>query len=256
MFKRKNHFVGLLEEVLKYKIYIIIALSVVAASGGGYYFYRSYDNNVQEKAHTSFVECMQYFNAIVGEDDKLGYEDVESFKTEKDKWEEVNRAFREGYQENKSSNLSGMFLTYQSEALLRLGQYEESISILEKALPLVKTEQLKQIYLLKYALMLLDFHEDTQPRALKILEALANDKYFASLVDKVGDRPIRLYGDTNYVHDQALYRLGEFYWYRSNFDLTKNYWNQLVSKYGRGTEHPSELARSAYDNLKMIQSNG
>jgi TolA-binding protein len=52
----------------------------------------------------------------------------------------------------------------------------------------------------------------------------------------------------------VLYNLGEYYWHAKNFDEAKNYWNQLILKYGKSAQKPSTWVELARPKLKLITS--
>ncbi len=253
--KRENHFVHVIKELLEYKDQLLILALVLIIVGGGYFSYSYYKEGIETNAHATFIECLQYVDARVGDADKKGaLEEVESFDTEEQKWIRVEESFRDGYEKHKSSGLAPIFLSYRSEALFNLGKAEEAIKILKQSIKDCSSQELKQLYLVKLALMQMDSDEAEEKEiGIKLLTALTDQVKFAELINKIDSKTSLVWG-INYVHDLALYRLGEYYWFKKNFDLVKNYWNQLLLKYGKNTKTPSSWAALAYDKLKLIES--
>ena len=60
--------------------------------------------------------------------------------------------------------------------------------------------------------------------------------------------------DDTISHDTALYRLGEYYWHIKNFKESRNYWNQLLLKYGKSEKYPSPWVSAAKEKLRLIDS--
>ena len=199
-------------------------------------WYMISQGQVQVNAHKDFTYAMEYFNApVISEKDDSSIDfDTKEFKTKEEKWVKVESLFRKGYEDNKSSGLAPIFLAYQSEALLNMGKNLEAISVLKKAVNLVSSEEVKSYYQVKLALMQIDSDDkNMQNDGLSILKELAvNDKCVAN--------------------DRALYHLGNYFWNSKKFDEAKNYWNQLVLKYGKSAEKPSFYVSKAKPKLKLI----
>ncbi|MCK4651038.1 hypothetical protein KAT08_02560 [Candidatus Babeliales bacterium] len=202
----------------------------------GYGYYKS---RIQRKAHKSFVKALKYFNMPIRKDEESKELDFNKsfFASEKEKWIKVEKVFAKGYQDNKRAGIASMFLVYQSEALLNLGKIIQAIDILKKALGIMdKSSVSYSYYNVKLALM----HIDSNEKELK-------EKGIESLKQIVLDQ-------NSPAHDMVLYRLGEYFWHEKNFDETRNYWNQLILKYGKTAKKPSWWVELAKPKLKLISS--
>jgi len=247
--KSRNPFLQLIDEVFVYKVHIIVATVVTAVLGGSIYFYNSYRTSIETQAHSDFVASLEYYNAKVsdGKKDENQLEDTDSFDTYEEKWNKVAAAFSDGYSKNQNSKLAPLFLAFESEAYVNLAQLDKAIAVLGKALGLKMPAELQQAYLVKLALMKIDLKDKT---GLELLTAFADEYGFAEGVKKVG---FIVDGNKNFMHDYTLYRLGEYYWLHKDFNQTRNYWNQLTLKYGKGTQDQSLWAIKASDKLKLIE---
>ena len=226
--------------ILNYKKEFIAAALVVVGVGVFGVGYSFYMNSLQKRAHTSFVEALKYFDAKVLSADNMPDDifnlDEHTFKTENEKWQKVAAVFQQSYEKNKSAGISPMFLAYASQAYLNLGNLTQAINVLQQAVKAMASSDVKTVYQIKLALMQID-------SGIKSLL----DEGLQSLKDlslKQGEP----------LSDMILYRLGEYHWNIKNFDEAKNYWNQLVLKYGKSTENPSWWVELARPKLKLISS--
>jgi len=240
----KNQLVVWLREsydyVLKYKkeaILIVGGCLALIALGVGYSFYRS---GLQKKAQKSFAHSLKFFDAVVNtpeskQEDVLDL-DAEFFTTEKEKWTKVESEFKKGYQNNKSSGIAPFFLAHQAEALVNLGRLSDAIDVLKNAVKMMDSSSTKTYYEVKLALMKLDSgNPDMINEGLNTLKTISLE-------------------ERNSAHAMVLYRLGEHFWYAKNNNEAKNYWNQLVLKYGKTSKQPSWWAQKANQKLKLISS--
>jgi predicted negative regulator of RcsB-dependent stress response len=197
----------------------------------GYSFYKS---SLQKKAHTDFVAALKIYDAPVHEkdlkDDKIDLAG-EFFTSEEEKWLRVASVFEKGYQNNKGAGIAPMFLAYQADALINLGKFSEARDALKNAVGLMKDSATKSAFKVKLALLNID--NGNKEEGVSILKEMALDS-------------------KDPVHDMVLYRLGEYYWFAKNFDEVRNYWNQLVLKYGKGVQKPSWWADQATQKLELI----
>ncbi|MFH1643674.1 MAG: hypothetical protein ABIA74_00665 [bacterium] len=190
---------------------------------------------VQANAHKDFVYAMEYFNApVVSKESKSVSFDTKEFTSADAKWSKVEELFKRAYENNKSAGLAPIFLAYQSEALLNQDKLKEATDILKKSVGFISDKDLKSYYQVKLALMQIDSGDESLKQGgIAILKELAvNDKCAAN--------------------DRALYHLGDYYWQNKNFDEAKNYWNQLILKYGKSSLKPSLFAANAKPRLKLI----
>jgi tetratricopeptide (TPR) repeat protein len=234
-----KHFDAIFEKIAKYKTYVVLVLAAVIVLVGGTLFYSYHTNSIEQKAQMAFVGCLKYFDAKIKTADlkpeKLSLEDIEIFSTPKEKWQAVVDVFKKGYEENKSSNLAPFFLALEAEGLVQLGKLDEAINLLSQAVGDIDSNDIADVYKIKLALMQLDTSSKTENAVG--LESLGK---IAEKSDSV-------------ANDSALYRLGEYYWINKDFDKAKNYWNQLVHKYGQKSKKPSPWAEFAAEKLKLIE---
>jgi hypothetical protein len=157
------------------------------------------------------------------------------FISHKEKWTEVERVFDDAYQKNKGAGIAPIFLAYKSEALLNLGKRDKAIESLNNAVSYMnKRCATRSYYKMKLALMEIDSDNKTlQAKGLQRLKSIALDQ-------------------NSYAQDMGLYRLGEYSWYKKDFSEAKNYWNQLLLKYGKKTKKPSWWADLAKEKLRLI----
>ena len=240
----KNPLVGRLRKVydyfLNHKREAIITLSILTAIivlTVGYFFYMG---SLQRRAHRSFVDTLKYFDAkVIGKDEfKEDYLNLDefSFKSSEEKWNKVAQVFQEGYEQNKGAGIAPMFLAYQSQALLNLEKQVEAINVLREAIKAMSNSALKTYYKVKLALMQIDSeNKDMVNEGISLLKEISLDQKSSA-------------------HDMVLYRLGEYYWNTKNFDEAKNYWNQLILKYGKNAEKPSVWVELARPKLKLVIS--
>ena len=237
----KNPLVARLHQVYKYCIShkkefligLVFALGVIVL-GVGYGFYRS---GLQKRAHKSFVQALKVYNANVHVDGKNDESfDLDFFTSEEEKWTKVAKVFKEAYQSNKSAGIAPIFLAYQSEALVNLGNLPEAIAVLKSSISMLKEGAIKSGYKVKLFLMQLDSgSEEVVKSGLNSLKDIALDQ-------------------NNEVNDMALFYLGQHYWFAKNFSEAKNYWNQLTLKYGKASKSASWWAQQAKQKLKLISA--
>lgn len=226
----------LLKFINKYKIHILGSVALIFILFVGFLTYSFYKKSQSQAAHRDLIECMKYYDApVVLSTDQNAKKNYEfSFNTEQEKWIKVEEVFNKAYYSNSSSSISGIFLTFVSEAMLRLGKTKESLDTLSEALSKIPSKTVRDFYDVKYALMLLDSNnESNRDLGLSKLKTYSQDF-------------------DNAVNDEVLYNLGYYYWNLKNFNESKNYWNQLVHKYGRGTKDPSPWVELAKEKLKLI----
>src|SRR5579872_2624595 len=160
-----------------------------------YVGYDYYAASREAKAHRAFAEGLELF-----EQAKASENSQESTQRRQIRWQEAEAAFKIGYKQFSSSHLAPFFLGYQSEALLKLGQTQEAIALLDAMLSsLGKSSPFYGPYAVKRALMKSDLSE---------LKKLADDTTLPS-------------------QDLALYQLGEYYWAHNNPAFAQDAWKKL-----------------------------
>jgi tetratricopeptide (TPR) repeat protein len=236
----KNFFHNAVDTIVENKRQVALALLAALGISAGYMVYRGYRHRCELSAQRALADALKYFDGDVKGKQQREEQDLEAriFDSAQQKWQESAQAFRNAYEHNSSTSIASMFLAYESECYLRLGDLKKAIEILRNALPLITVSQLHQEYSLKLALMLLDASDVEEQEGLKMLEAAAQAK--GSL-----------------VQDAALYRLGEYYWCKNQFNDAKKYWNQLVTEFadrGEGDKFNSPWAELADPKLHLIES--
>lgn len=197
----------------------------------GYFYYKS---GLQKKAHKDFVNAMKVYNAqVIPQEDKNLGPDV--FTSEQAKWEEVDKVFAQKYEENKRAGIAPFFLAKRVEALIFLGKLPQAIEIQRLLLKNIPGgSDLKTYNKIKLSLMEIDTKlEDNVKKALESLKEIA-------------------YDNSSLAQDEALYRLGEYYWNIKDFKEAVNFWNQLKIKFGKTSKSPSPWVEVAKPKLKTI----
>lgn len=216
---------------------ILSVIGLLVALGGVMYGYVYYKRIREEKAHRALVESMEYFDAPVKADsstDQLSILGKKEFKSSDEKWQKVVEVFQKAYKDNSGSGIAPLFLAYESEALIQQGKLADAIKKLRESLAELSSGPVKSYYEVKLALMLIDAKtNESIGEGLKILEKISLD-------------------DKNASHDMALYQLGEYFWYNKKFKEAKNYWNQLVLKYGKQEKYSSPWVAVAKEKLRLI----
>ena len=238
LFQGINSLGDLIKKIEENKGRIIAILSMLLALAVGIYGYCYYKQQREEKAYRALVTSLEYFDAPFVKDgenkDDLDFLSKKEFKTAEEKWKKVDEIFKGAYKSHGSSGLASFFLAYRSQALLELKDLPKAIELLRLSLSDMPNGSVKEYYKSKLALMLIDTKSaNGAGEGIKILKQLALD-------------------DTNVAHDRALYHLGEYYWHEKKFSEAKNYWNQLVLKYGKQERYPSPWVEPARDKLRLI----
>ena len=235
----KDFFVALFDEIVKRFKWVLAFFILSVAAGGAVYGYKYYRSGVEQQAHKAFLECMNYFDAPIGEAQKeidiFGIEKV-SFATTDEKWSKVAEVFKKAYATNSSSGIAPLFLNFQAEAFIKQNKLIDAIALQKKAVVELRDPHLKSVYSIKLSLMQLDSGDHVvRQNGFDLLKSIAEDS-------------------KSVVHDFALYHIGLHFWHEKDFALAKNYWNQLVLAYGQDSKHPSPWAAQAREKLKLIAS--
>jgi tetratricopeptide (TPR) repeat protein len=181
---------------------------------------------------------MKYFDAPVTAQEKNAELDLDSisFSSREEKWEKVSALFNKAYQGNASSSIAPYFKAFEAEALLNQQKHSQAIETLAQAVSEINDPAIKANYSLKLALMQLDdANESSHQKGFTHLKSLAENT-------------------KSLVHDAALFYLGSYFWHKQEFDVAKNYWNQLLLSYGPDSKNPSPWADQAKEKLKLIST--
>jgi tetratricopeptide (TPR) repeat protein len=214
--------------IVNYFIAIVAIIGIII----GYMFYK---NMINRDAQRDFLTAMQVYNGKVIKtvtDEKLG---INEFKSEVEKWEQVDKVFDEMYKKNSGSGIATFFLAYRVDALINLNKLVLAVDVQKELLKkLPSKSNLKPFNQIKLALMQIDTK----------IEARVKDglEYLTKLA----------YDSASPAQDAALYNLGEYYFYEKNYKEAANYWNQLVLKFGKNIEYPSIYVELAKPKLKTI----
>jgi|GEM_PF-908420 len=220
--------------VIEYKKQVIVGIifaGCLSCVVVGYHFYK---RNLQVKAHQTLIGALKYYEAPVKvKRDETDFSSLQ-FTSEKEKWTKVEEAFRDAYQNYKSSTLAPMFLAYQADALLNLDKHEEALKVLQNAIDLMDNENVADFYRVKLALMQMDSsQENLRQEGFGLLKKLAETQQ-------------------SIAQEKALYHIGGYYWSQKKYAEAQNYWNQLLLKFDRDPKIPSVYAESVKSKLRLI----
>ena len=182
----------------------------VAALGGGFMWYRMHR---EDNARQAFVQAFDML------------ENARSEKTE-GSWNDVEQAFRHGFNEYRNSSLAGYFLVYESQALLEQGNHDQACAVLEQAIDYMPYSQLYDSYSLRLALMQIDATDpQLQERGYNELKALAYDEH-------------------NALRSMALYYYGLYYYNQQDRESAQTVWNDLFAAFDGETSPWVERAQA------------
>lgn len=198
-----------------------IGLAALLLIGGAYTGYKYYYRGIQRAAQRDFAQAMQTYNEAVG-----GQAKKENI------WNEVEFAFKTGYEQNKSSSIAPFFLAYQSEALLKLNNKEEAYKVLTQAVDSMKSP-FSYFYQIKQALMEIDMNQ--ADKGVKQLESLANDT-------------------KNQFADLANFYLAEYYWSKNDITNAQKHFALVASKTSDDKESIAQApwVQSAQEKLEQL----
>lgn len=221
-----------------YQKELVIGAVVFVLAGASGYGYLEYNSYRIRQAHKAYGDCLRYVNAPVGGKSKSFDFDAITFSTEAEKWEKVERVFDENYKNYKGTTLAGLFLLQKSDALRFQGKLDEAIKVLEEGISLLPNRELGLAYQVKRALMQLDSADKaTAEKGLAALKVLALQEKSA-------------------VREQALYRLGEYYWVKKDFATAKGYLEKVVAQKPTPNElvefNPSQWVELSLQKLALI----
>lgn len=221
----------------KREFFIGLGLTIGLVVGGiGYSIHR---NKLQVSAHTTLVAALKVYEASIDPSldvtKKLTVKMPTQFKTEEEKWNKVQEVFKEAYNNHKGAGIAPYFLTFQAEALSRLTKFDEALQAMTEAIRLMGSPELKAFYQVKLALIKLDSQKH-QNEGLTELKKYADDQQ-------------------GLAHECALYHLGNYFWCKKDFVQARNYWQQLMIKYGlKDTKLQSGYSELARTKLRLISA--
>jgi len=211
---------------------IMAALAALVLAGISVAGYMYFTHRAKAHAYKDLYYAMQVYDAPTTKTTQE--EAVISFASEEEKWKKVEDVARLGWS-GHSGPVVAQFGVLWSEALLKQGKLDEAIEKLDKAIEKVPSQYLKDFYILKSARMKIDSSNETSHQeGLSLLKSIAHDS-------------------NNYAHEAALYYLGYYFWDKKDYMQVKNYWRQLVVKYGlKDAKHQSGFADVAKQKLHLI----
>ncbi|NDD54330.1 hypothetical protein EBZ39_10715 [bacterium] len=226
------------DKALAYKKQIGLGLAAAAAIALGATAFHWYWTWAQEAAQKTFFEVQRYYEAPVGtrKTSVINNETVE-YASAQDKWATVASQYERAYNEHKRAGIGPMFRVYQAEALAVQGKHDEAISMLEGVTRDIASREVQDFVKLNLALMKLDSKEQAmQKEGLNALKAIAEDS-------------------NGSAHEAGLYYLGYFHFMQNDLAQAKNYWQQLMVKYGmKDDRNQSGLAELTRGKLKLISA--
>ena len=237
-----NRFAALLDlsldKILAQRKHVVTGLvgaAVLVVAGVGFNWYW---NGLQESAQKDFIEMTRYFEAPVinGVETRTEGESLQ-FGSEQEKWAFIAQAYDKAYSKNKRAGIGPMFKLYQVDALLQLNKRDEAIEALEGAVKATGNREVQDFLKLKLALIKMDSaHQEQQKLGLGALKGIAEDT-------------------SSYAHEAALYYVGYYFFAKNDTVQAKNYWQQLMVKYGmQDSKQQSPYAELVRAKLHLISS--
>lgn len=227
-----------LDKVLANRKYLLIGLAGVAGIAMAATGFNWYWHSTQESAQKAFFQTLRFYNGAVTKRDKaLITDDVIEYASEQEKWATVVQQYEKAYEQHKRAGIGPMFRIYQADALVAQGKQDEAIVAVEEVVRDIASREIQEFVKLKLALMKLDSTKQAvQSEGLATLKAIAEDV-------------------TGNCHEAGLYYLGYYYFSTNDSAQARNYWQQLMVKYGmKDDRHQSGLAEQARGKLKMISA--
>jgi len=201
----------------------------------GYSYYNHYS---QAQAHKAFQDALKYYQASVAPGARTYIkDDIIEFGSDEDKWKKVEEVFKTAYDKHKGAGIGPMFRILQSEALVNLHKIDDAVTLLESAVKALPSHEMRDFYKLKLALVKLESPTETIRKAgFAELKAIAENA--AHLANEAG-----------------LYYLGLYFWTQKDFAQAKNYWQQLMVKYGmKEARDQSGFTELVKAKLKLISA--
>lgn len=211
----------------------IVGMAFVTAGFIGYSFYQSH---VNKKAYEALLNALKYYDGSIGTATQSS-KDRMVFASDTEKWQKTEQIFKEGGATYSNTRLAPIFLAYQSTALLNQGKLDEAITVLTKATDQMKNKAVRDEYRIKLALMMSDSDKETvKHKGFDLLKSIASDRQSTSI-------------------EAALYHLGAHYWHEKKYSEAKNYWLQLIAKYGAAANaQPSHYVKIVKEKLSLVST--
>jgi hypothetical protein len=226
---------GVFKKTKACRRFLIVAGIGAIAFGAIVFGYVYYTNKVRAAAYKDFMSAIQCYDGVVkNKQISSNYPSIKQFESENDKWIQTEQVFRLGYQNYKNTELAPAFLAFQAEALLNLGKVDDAIKVLKDVVNQVKSEEIKDSYKVKIALICMDKKDEkVHKQALDELIAIANN-------------------DSSVANEAALYQVGSYFWNQKKYSEAKGYWQRLLIKTTAKTGQVSVFAGEVKEKLSLI----
>ena len=188
-------------------IYGAVILSMLGTMVWFGYSWRQ--KSIQELAFKAFAESLEEL--------QTGLITASSSGTDtKQLWEDVERAFKVGFEQHGNSTLAPFFLAFQASALAKQGKTQEALLVLTDAVQkMPKKSPLYFAYATKLALLQIDCDDQaTQEVGHAALQDLAENR-------------------NNPQRAMALYYQGYLAWVANNKPMYENAWTTLIEIAGK-----------------------
>ncbi len=221
--------------VMAYRKEVLIGLGITAGLISGVMGYMWYKHHAQIAAHKDLIDFMQVYDASITAEGKA--KAGANFASEQEKWRSVQELAASDYNRHKHAGIASWYLVYEAEALANLGKHAQAAEVLKRAIDKMPSETVKDFYRVKLALINIDSDvKDTQKQGFQALEAIAQDSKHAA-------------------NEVALYYLGAYFWAEKEYTQAKNYWQQLMVKYGyKDAKQQSGYADLVKEKLRLISA--
>jgi tetratricopeptide (TPR) repeat protein len=226
---------GLFKKTVKYHQTVIVAGLGVVVLGTAFLGYGYYKNKMRASAYKDFMSAIAYYDGVV-KNKKMSSNStsIKQFESESDKWQQTEQIFKQGYENYKNTELAPAFLAFRAEALLNLGKVDDAIKVLKDVINQVKSEEIKDTYKLKVALINMDKKDEK-----------AQVEGFNELI-KLADN------DSSFASEAALYQAGSYFWNQKKYNEAKNYWQRLLVKTMSKSGQSSVYAAEVREKLALI----
>jgi cytochrome c-type biogenesis protein CcmH/NrfG len=232
---RKTIVERLIDCLYTYRREVLLVFALMGVVGGSVTGYFWYKDRIARRAHKEYAAVLELRDARVVKGDEIKGAFETTFTSEQDKWEAVSAAFGKVYNKYTHIGVGIMAGAAQAQSLVRLGRFDEARTIISDVISRVTSPQLRALYTLNYAQMLVDSTDQQEVETgLGMMAKLAATK----------ESP---------VHDSALYYLGLHYWYTSDFASARNYWSQLMLHYQSDVAHSSPWVSMVQEKLALIE---
>ncbi len=209
-----------------YRDLIVVGVMVVVIAiggGGGWWYHRQVREN---EAHKAYAQLAQ---EVASAGDSAGA------------WGRIVQDAGLMRENHGGTAAEGLIAAAQAHALVELGQLPEALEVY-KFVASKAQEDIKPFYEITVALLQLDIGD-----AAGSQEGLETLKRISSGPDY----------NLSLSYDLALYRLGEYFWTRKNFDQARNFWGQLIVSTEKDKDLPdyrngSPWAAKAREHLALI----